>query len=237
MNYFPDDRNLASIAKMLPAEAMKVWCDTANQAAEMGLEHNGCVLKAWEEVSKSWQRPPTGKKWIAKDDPGAGDVHVDAPLGSDGKRKKIPVDDEAMKFETSAQVFKVDKSLGLVFGWAVVCKINGEDYYDLNVDRAGPHAGERVPEHIPEDAMTKAALGLMEVGAPGNDMHAGPDKGYYPFVFPLTTDIAKAMGIETNQTGLMVGFKPPADLLAKYLDGTYTGFSIEGSRITNEMVD
>jgi len=128
------------------------------------------------------------------------------------------------------KIAKIDEGLGLVFGWAIVCKVNGEDYYDLNIDLDGPRKGERVPEHIPEDVMTKAAAEFMQSARAGNEMHEGPDSGSYVFAFPLTTDIAKAMGIQTEKTGLMVAYKPTPEVLAKFRDRTYTGFSIEGSR-------
>jgi hypothetical protein len=127
----------------------------------------------------------------------------------------------------SARVLKVDATHGLVFGFAIVCKVDGEDYYDLNID----DDGEIVPEHIPEDAMFKCAADFMaEAERPGNDMHMGPKVGKFIFAFPMTTDIAKALGMTTPKTGLLVGFKPPPDILAKYANGTYTGFSIEGTR-------
>jgi hypothetical protein len=144
--------------------------------------------------------------------------------------KDLEAVDNALKY----RIAKVDESLGLVFGWAIVCKVNGEDYYDLNVDYAGQHAGERVPEHIPENVMMKAAAEFMETARPGNEMHSGPDRGSYAFAFPLTTDIAKAMGITTDKTGLMVAYKPPADVLAKFKSGEYKGFSIEGKRLSFE---
>lgn len=160
----------------------------------------------------------------------AASVHTPTALGNEEE-------DEAMSTITnpSFRVAKIDKRLGLVFGWAVVCKVKGEDYYDLNVDFVGPHAGERVPEHIPEDVMAKAALDITKNGTmPGNEMHEGPDRGHYPFLFPLTTDIAKAMGITTEKTGLMCAFAPPPDILAKFESGEYTGFSIEGKRLAYE---
>ena len=132
------------------------------------------------------------------------------------------------------RVAKIDDSLGLVFGWAIVCKVGGEDYYDLNVDHAGEHAGQRVPEHIPEDTMLKAAGEFMHTARPGNEMHDGPDTGTFTFAFPLTTDIAKAMGITTEKTGLMVAYKPTPAVLAKFKSGEYRGFSIEGRRIAYE---
>lgn len=171
-----------------------------------------------------------------KKDVTATQVHTPTALGNEDE-------DEAMSTTTtdvnpSFRVAKIDKRLGLVFGWAVVCKVKGQDYYDLNVDTHGSHAGERVPEHIPEDVMTKAALDISKVGTlPGNEMHEGPDRGHYPFLFPLTTDIAKAMGITTEKTGLMCAFSPPPDVLAKFESGEYTGFSIEGKRLAYEEVD
>ena len=148
----------------------------------------------------------------------------------------MPVDN-ALKNE-NFRVAKVDTSLGLVFGWAIVCKVDGKDYYDLNIDAAGQHVGKRVPEHIPEDVMLKSVLDLTANGhAPGNDMHDGPDRGHYPFLFPMTTDIAKAMGITTEKTGLMCAYAPPPEILAKYASGEYTGFSIEGKRLSYDEDD
>lgn len=128
--------------------------------------------------------------------------------------------------EKYARVCKIDDELGLVFGWAIVCKVNGEDYYDLNIDR---DTGEKVPEHIPEGTMLKAAADFMMTARPGNEMHAGPDTGTHVFAFPLTTEIAKSLGIVTEKTGLLIAYKPEPAVLAKFKDGTYRGFSIEGS--------
>ena len=144
----------------------------------------------------------------------------------DNALKRAPVDTDI----ANVKIAKIDEGLGLVFGWAIVCKVKGEDYYDLNIDYEGPRKGERVPEHIPEDVMTKAAADFMETSRPGNELHEGPDSGSYVFAFPLTTDIAKAMGIQTEKTGLMVAYKPTPDVLAKFRSGFYRGCSIEGSR-------
>lgn len=141
----------------------------------------------------------------------------------------MPNEDEVVH----ARVAKIDESLGLVFGWAIVCKVDGVDYYDLNVDR---DTGERVPEHIPETTMVKASAEFMETSRVGNEMHRGPDKGTYVFAFPLTTEIAEKMDITTKYTGLMVAYKPPLDVLDKFRDGTYGGFSIEGRRLKSELV-
>lgn len=134
---------------------------------------------------------------------------------------------------TIATVIKIDESLGVVMGWAVVCRqfINGEwvDYFDQNIDRAGPLRGQRVPENVPEPTMMRAALDFALSGAPGNVMHAGLDRGTFPFIWPLTQEVADAFGIRTTKTGLLVGYKPPADVLAKFKSGELRGFSIEGT--------
>lgn len=137
-----------------------------------------------------------------------------------------------------ASVFKVDDGLGLVFGWAVVSTENGEPYYDLNVDRDGTYKGQKIPENIPEDEMLKMALDFSEnTDCPGNDMHEGPNVGKHVFLFPMTADIAKALDIETKKTGLLICYKPPPDILAKFKSGEYTGFSIEGIHVNSELID
>jgi hypothetical protein len=131
------------------------------------------------------------------------------------------------EFQGDAMVFKVDEGLGLVFGWAIVCKAEGKDYYDTQGD------------HIPEGAMLKAAADFMANSRVAKEMHAGDEKGSVVFAWPMTADIAKAMGIETKQTGLMIAMKPDnAEILSKFKDGTYTGFSIGGRRIKDrELAD
>lgn len=134
------------------------------------------------------------------------------------------------------KVEQIDEELGLVFGWAIICTEDGQPYFDLNIDRNEDGTIERVPENVPELAMMKAGLIFAEGPRPGNVMHKGPDVGSYPFLFPMTAAIAKSMNIITKRTGLMCGFKPPADIMAKYKSGEFTGFSIEGNRVSYEEV-
>ena len=122
------------------------------------------------------------------------------------------------RFEVSGQVLKVDQSLGLVLGWAIVCKREGERYFDLQGD------------HIPEDAMLKSATDFMLHSRDAGDMHSEVGRGTVVFAFPMTEEIAKAFDIQTKQTGLMVAMKPDAAMLAKFASGEYKGFSIGGSR-------
>lgn len=143
-------------------------------------------------------------------------------------------------------VLNVDSEHGLVFGYAIVSKTRDtheaefSDYYDLNVDTDGVHKGQRVPEHITEDAMFKAAVDAAESGLQmaGNVQHVGDDVGSYYFMFPVTEEIAKALDWQVKKTGLVVGYHPADDdVLAKFKNGTLTGFSIEGARVEYEEVD
>lgn len=131
------------------------------------------------------------------------------------------------QFTASARIAKVDDELGLVFGYAVVCK-------ELDLTKA---AGERVlvehydtqGHHIPEDVMLKAATDFALNSRASKDMHKGEDIQTAVFNFPMTEEIAKALGITIEKSGWLIAIKPSPDILAKYKSGEYTGFSIGGS--------
>lgn len=130
-------------------------------------------------------------------------------------------EDKAVGFKVS----KVDENLGLVFGYAIVCKVGGEEYFDVQGD------------HIPEEAMLEASLDFMENSQVAKEMHQGEQQGSVVFAFPLTTDIAASMGIQVQKTGLMIAVKPASEeVLEKFRTGEYTGFSIGGRRIQDEEV-
>lgn len=127
-------------------------------------------------------------------------------------------------FEQRAKVLKVDESLGLVMGYAIVCAEAGEPYFDLQGD------------HIPEDSMMKAALDFMENSQLASEMHTGENAGSVVFAFPLTTEVAKAFDLDTPRTGLMIAIRPNDSMMAKFKSGELSGFSIGGERIDDEDV-
>lgn len=115
--------------------------------------------------------------------------------------------------------------LGLVFGWAIVCKESGKPYFDTQGD------------HIPEDSMLKAATDFMLTKRDLKVMHKGKRVGTVVFAWPVTKDIAKAMGLDGSRTGLMIGVKPDsATIVDRFREGQYTGFSIGGNRLVDEPV-
>jgi len=226
MQYETSSPALDLYAKALSQDEMAVFIEAVNKLAFQGRALEDCTKLAWQ--------------FVRKDSPDPGDVHVDAPMGSDGKKRprrktpeKVPDSENAGTSKAFASVAKVDESLGLVFGWAIVCKIDGVDYFDVQDD------------HIPEDAMLKASSDFMEHSRAGADMHPRDSMntfqqemacGTIVFAFPMTTDIAKSLDIQTAKTGLLIAMKAPPDVLAKFKSGEYSGFSIGGTRLKDEEV-
>ena len=122
-------------------------------------------------------------------------------------------------------VQKVDESLGIVFGFAIICKRDGNEYVDVQGD------------HVPESAMLEATAEYMAGDRVAKDMHVGDAIGQLVFGFPLTDDIAKALEITTRQTGFIVGMKPNDEIMEKFRSGDYTGFSIGGRRIQETVLE
>jgi hypothetical protein len=119
----------------------------------------------------------------------------------------------------------VNDALGMAFGYAIVCKVDGQPYFDTQGD------------HIPEESMLSAAAEFMQSERVGKEMHKGDQVGQVVFAIPLTDDIMEANGIVAEKSGLFIGWKPSdPSVLAKIKDGTYKGFSIGGERITDEAV-
>lgn len=149
--------------------------------------------------------------------------------GTAGKKwseKLIPEEPLDKNFTASNQILKVDDSLGLVMGYAIISKQKGEEYYDLHGD------------HIPEESMLKAAVEFMSGDRIVGDMHREVEGGTVVFAWPMTAEIAKAFNIETDTTGLMIAIKPENQkTLEKFKSGEYNGFSIGGTRVIDEEVD
>lgn len=127
--------------------------------------------------------------------------------------------------EKYSEVLKVDSKLGIVFGYAMVSKVDGEDYYDSQGD------------HITEEAMIDACADFMKSSRVAKDMHEGDQIGDILFLLPLTTDIAQKLDIVAKRSGTIIGMKPSPDVLKKFESGEYTGFSIGGNRVKDEEVE
>jgi hypothetical protein len=136
------------------------------------------------------------------------------------------------EFRTDATILKVSTELGLIFGWAMICKVADEngDFYDSD------------GEHFEEQAMLEAVTDFAKSKRVACDMHARDGNkqpiqdGAVIHHFPLTSEIAKALGIITPYSGLLIAMAPDSpELLEKAKNGEYTGFSIGGEYL--EVID
>jgi len=115
-------------------------------------------------------------------------------------------------------ILKVDGDARIVYGFAVVCEKDGEEYFDEQQD------------YIPEEEMLDAATTFMISKREARDLHSEEAAGMVVHSLPLTKDLAKALNIEPDRTGWIVGIRPDSDeVLKKYESGEYTGFSIAGN--------
>ena len=120
------------------------------------------------------------------------------------------------EFELYAEVLKASDELGLVFGWALISKVDGQPY----VDKQG--------DNVSEAELLKASTQFMIDYRVADEMHDWAKKGMIVHSFPLTTDIAAAFGIQSKRSGWMIAMKPDAEMYEKFRDGAYKGFSIGG---------
>jgi hypothetical protein len=120
---------------------------------------------------------------------------------------------------TTARLVKTNDELGLAFFWAFTStNADGTDHFDLQGDQV-----------VSDDEMIKTAMSFMENGGAVDEMHdEDPDGGRVVFAMPMTPEIAKAFGVATKTSGLMIAIKPSADAMAKLKDGTYRAVSIGG---------
>lgn len=133
--------------------------------------------------------------------------------GRSWANKVVKEEENIEKFE----LCKVDDKLGIVFGWAIISEIGDIPYYDSH------------NEYIPEAVMLRDSAVFMEKYRSLKEMHRGGETGKVIFAFPLTAEIKKSLGIQSDKTGLLIGVKPRPDVLQKFKEGRYTGFSVGGS--------
>lgn len=127
------------------------------------------------------------------------------------------------------RVAKFDDELGLVFGWAIICKkLNKatgayEPYFDLQGD------------HIPDDVMMKAVVDFRRNSRGLDEMHVRKVGGRVLHDMPITEQLARASSILPDFTGWFVGVEPAAEQLAKFKSGKLGGFSINGMGVRTPM--
>lgn len=130
------------------------------------------------------------------------------------------------EIQAVARLAKIDEQLGLAFFWAFKSTDeNGQPYHDLQGDQV-----------LADDEMVKACADFMENGGLVDQQHDGvPGAGRVIFAMPMNPEIAKAFGVITKQSGLMIALKPKPDVMAKLKSGELTGVSMAGTGLREKI--
>jgi hypothetical protein len=115
------------------------------------------------------------------------------------------------------EVIKSDDEQRIVWGWASVSTENGETVVDSQGDIIEP------------DEMVKMANDFMLDVRLAKAMHQGEGVGEFIHSFPVTKELAAALGVETSREGWILGMKVHDDATWTAVKaGEFTGFSIGG---------
>jgi hypothetical protein len=126
-------------------------------------------------------------------------------------------------FCKSAEIMKVDDDERMIYGWASVTKRSGEDV----VDKQG--------DIIEDDVLVHAATEFMKDVRTAKAMHTGDQIGEVVHSFPVVADIAKSLGITSENSGWIVGVFVKSDKVwQKVKSGELKAFSIGGSATREE---
>ena len=134
----------------------------------------------------------------------------------------------AMTYEMnkSHTILKADEEQRIVWGWASVATEKGE----LVVDQQG--------DTITPDEMVKMANGFMKSVRTAKAMHEGESIGEVIHSFPLTKELAKAFGLETDREGWLIGMHIKDDEIWKAVRANlFGGFSIGGRGQRKELAE
>lgn len=129
------------------------------------------------------------------------------------------------KIELTADIAKIDEAHRVVYGWASVIEKDGEVVEDLQGDV------------ISETELLLATTEFMKAARTAKMMHDGEQIGQVIHSFPLTKDIAKSLGIETDTFGWIVGVHVTDDAVWKAVavDKSLQAFSIGGQATRKEI--
>lgn len=131
---------------------------------------------------------------------------------------------EMTKVNVECQVLKRDDEERLVYGWAYVSTDKGE----ISLDHSG--------EFIRPEQIAKSATNFMLSMRTAKRMHSGGKVGEVVHSMPLTHEISKALGIQSDREGWLVAIKVYDDQVWQDVkSGKLAAFSI-GGRALKELV-
>jgi hypothetical protein len=126
--------------------------------------------------------------------------------------------------QIEGQIVKKLDEERLAFGWAYVATVKGE----VSLDHSG--------EFIRPELLAKAATNFMLSMRTAKRMHSGESIGEVIHSMPLTNDVAKALGIQSDREGWIIAIKVYDDQVWQDVkSGKLSAFSI-GGRALKEMV-
>lgn len=130
------------------------------------------------------------------------------------------------------KIVKVSDELRLVFGWANVTVMDGQEVVDTQNDV------------MDSQVLVKAFMDFMSSSRTGGLMHLRDEDGNpigvgeVVFAFPFTADLKKAMGIDMPEEGVMIGFRADDDSVWKAVkDKKLQAFSIGGKAVRTPVDD
>ena len=128
------------------------------------------------------------------------------------------------KVQVEGQILKQDSEERLAYGWAYVATDKGE----ISLDHSG--------EFIRPDQIAKAATNFMLSMRTAKAMHTGGKIGEVVHSMPLTNEISKALGIQSDREGWLVAIKVYDDQVWQDVkSGKLAAFSI-GGKALKELV-
>jgi hypothetical protein len=137
-------------------------------------------------------------------------------------------------------VLKTDAKLGLVFGFAIVCKVKNADgefepYYDTG--SYDEELDQVFADHITEEAMMEAATAFMKSQRVVTEDHERDEndvpvkKGQVVHSMTLTEALVTELGMDIDKTGWLIAIEPTTEMFKRYESGELNQFSIGGGAI------
>jgi len=134
------------------------------------------------------------------------------------------VSEMTKEVQIEGQIVKQLDEERLAFGWAYVSTVKGE----VSLDHSG--------EFIRPELLAKAATNFMLSMRTAKRMHSGESIGEVIHSMPLTNDVAKALGIQSDREGWIIAIKVHDEQVWQDVkSGKLAAFSI-GGRALKEMV-
>jgi cation transport regulator ChaB len=220
-------RIMSSIAKrMMNDDSFTMSAEAAVRSMELGL--NGEVHVHQTADGQAVYMPGASHKAYLErmaelagiDEPDDGETPDSGESRQDLLERVISaIMSAAMTYDMNktSDILKLDSERRIAWGWASVSTVNGKLVTDTQGDVITP------------TEMGKMADRFMSSARMAKAMHEGEQIGEVLHSLPLTAELAKAFGMETDREGWIIGMKVHDDAIWKgFQEGRYKAFSIGG---------